>query len=502
MTNPGVAANIDSSLLKYYSRLRDHRCGITEGIRVIAFRNMDHLTTVSQQLGITGRIDEDSYSRVQDRMLEDQGLEKTDASLWWLGYATLIPWEIYMCLLYAEIENYKLVLRKHSSLVYQPLEDYLASHQAVVQSLEDARDALLHPLKADYGEAVRRFMDGANLTAPDYRIALVEVQSIVDDYLECLRDSLIESVLEEAEALSLEQLYEQCRNQVAGLTSLLAQASSIDERVTIEKMLQEDIAYQDRFRLYVDPDVDLTPGQQQQLARWQQNMDDLTWPLPKRPYELNPASIQTPIHPELFFFLPRLPTENQESLTGHLLPRFVRERRSGCLPLLLRSLTLFNESYSADVEAITAMFPNTPRNEIIGDDDLRREFVQRAFPLETVGDYQRAVLRTSPFIVAQALLAEPLRLYKQITSDRPELKREEIEQRVIGEVLATLLRLRNVVFHVPDDRTDMLKAEKDFHRKASAMGDYREIFGGLWRFYMPDLAALTKSEDTKGSTVK
>ena len=126
-------------------------------------------------------------------------------------------------------------------------------------------------------------------------------------------------------------------------------------------------------------------------------------------------------------------------------------------------------------------------NEILGRDDLKREFVRQSVPLKTIDDYRRAELRTSPFIVAQALLAEPLRLYKQITSDRPELKREEIEQRVRGEVLATLLRLRNVVFHVPDDRTDLLKAESNFLRKASAMGDYREIFGGLWRFYIPDL---------------
>ncbi len=34
---------IGSQWLKDYAKLRHHRCAITEGIRVIAFRNMDHL---------------------------------------------------------------------------------------------------------------------------------------------------------------------------------------------------------------------------------------------------------------------------------------------------------------------------------------------------------------------------------------------------------------------------------------------------------------------------
>ena len=147
MINQSTTTIIDTRLLTYYVKLRDHRCGITEGIRVIAFRNVDHLTRSCEELGIAKISDEASHILVQNRMLEDQGLEKTDSNRWLVGLATWVPWEIYMCLLYAEIEHYVTISQKHMALAYAPLEDYLASHQTLVQSLNEVRHKFLHPLK-------------------------------------------------------------------------------------------------------------------------------------------------------------------------------------------------------------------------------------------------------------------------------------------------------------------------------------------------------------------
>ena len=117
-----------------------------------------------------------------------------------------------------------------------------------------------------------------------------------------------------------------------------------------------------------------------------------------------------------------------------------------------------------------------------------QDFVRKAVPRETAEDYQRAEVRISPGIVALALLAEPLRLYKQVTLDKPELSREEVDRRIQGDALETFARLRNIVFHVPDERTDMLEAESDFFDKASSLMDYRELIGSLLSFYLPDPA--------------
>ena len=42
--------SMDNNLFQNYRKLRSHRCVIVEGVRVIAFRNMDHLFTTRVRL--------------------------------------------------------------------------------------------------------------------------------------------------------------------------------------------------------------------------------------------------------------------------------------------------------------------------------------------------------------------------------------------------------------------------------------------------------------------
>ena len=60
-------------------------------------------------------------ARVQNKMLEDQGLDQTEANRSALVWASRAAWEIYMCLLYAEIEHYRAVSQKHPHITYAPL---------------------------------------------------------------------------------------------------------------------------------------------------------------------------------------------------------------------------------------------------------------------------------------------------------------------------------------------------------------------------------------------
>ena len=492
MTNASAVAGIDSGLLRYYSRLREHRCRITEGIRVIAFRNMDHLTTATEKTGVRRLSDEASYISVQNKMLEDQALEQSHTNRWLLGHATWVPWEIYMCLLYAEIENYMAISQKHTSLVYKPIEDYLASNHDVVQSLRGVRDRLLHPLKeTNYDKSLLDFMDRANRIAPDYRIAIVQAQHIIDDYLEWLRESFIESVSEEAVALSNEQLLESIRKNVEGLTGLQEKSVDDEEKKAIAQSLKEELELRDFLVQNFDPGPALAATQRQQLVKWEARRDILVQPLPKRPYYSSPDSIQTSVHKELSSFLPNPGEQEQLPWTGEALPEFLRQRRSEYIGLLFRSLILLNEPYTNTIAVFDSKFPGKSRAEVWGSEDLRRSFLRQVAPLETAEDYTRTELHMSPHIVSLALLAEPLRLYKQATSDRHELRREVIEQRISGDSLAPFLRMRNVVFHVPDDRTDFFKAELDFFDKASSLGeDYREVIGSLLSFYLPDPAHI------------
>ncbi len=492
MTNTTPVEGIDSNLLGYYSKLREHRCRITEGIRVIAFRNMDHLTAAERHVGVRRPTDETYYIRVQDKMLEDQGLDNTDIQRWLLAGATWVPWEIYTCLLLAEIENYIEISQKHESLAFGPLEEYLATHQAMMQSLRDVRDTLLHPLRpTDYEKTLLEFMNQASRNAPDYRIAVLEAQHIIDDYLGWLRASFVETVTDEAVALSNEQLLERIRKNIEGLTGLLEKSVDNEERQGIGESLKREVEFRDFLVQNFDPGPVLTASQRQQLARWEARSEILVQPLPKRPYYSSLDSVQTPVHKELSSFLPGSGEEAQLPWTGTLLPDFLQQRRSECIGLLFRSLILQNEPYTNTVTVLDSKFPDRTRREVLGSDDLIRDFVRQMAPLETLADFQRVELLVSPGMVSLALLAEPLRLYRQATSVRPELKQEVIEQRINGDALAKFLRMRNVVFHVPDDRTDLFKSEREFFDKASSLGnDYREVIGSLLRFYLRDTSDI------------
>ena len=488
MTNPIPVTSIDGNLLGYYSKLREHRCRITEGIRVIAFRNVDHLNAAMRLLGVSGFPDLATISRVQDKMLKDQGLERNDRNRWFLGYATWIPWEIYMCLLCAEIDNYEEISQKHTPLAYMPLDVYLASHQAVVQSLRDARDLLLHPIKdASMEDILRQFAVNARRMSPDHLIALVEAQTQIDDYLEWLRTSLLESVSNEIYALSAEQIFEDIHREVRILTRLVTESKNDEEREGIEQSLGELVAVRDRFTRNFNADYTLTSEQRRELVRWQERRAVLALSLPKRPYASSPVSIQTPIRAEFLSLLPAQAMEGQQPWTGQALPEFLRRRRSECIGLLIRSLILQNEPYTNTISVLDSKFPGKSRAEVLDSEDLRRVLLRQLVPLETPEDYLRTELLIASSMVSLALLAEPLRLYKQATSDRPDLRREEIERRIQGDALDTFARLRNVVFHVPDERTDLSKAETDFFDKASSLGDdYPEVIASLLSFYLPE----------------
>ena len=66
--------SIDNNLIQNYTKLRVHRCVIVEGVRVIAFRNMDHLYTTRVRSKAMDWAASEAMARVYNRMLEDQGL--------------------------------------------------------------------------------------------------------------------------------------------------------------------------------------------------------------------------------------------------------------------------------------------------------------------------------------------------------------------------------------------------------------------------------------------
>ncbi len=336
--------SVDLNLLKYYAKLREHRCGIAEGIRVIAFRNMDHLSRTILQLGITDLSEEASRNSILNKMLEDQGLHSNHMNRWLLQAATWVPWEIYMCLLDAEIDNYKRISDKHPSLTYEPLEDYFLSHPSVVTSRRKARHSLLHPLKeTTYEENLHQFMNNARKSSADPKIYLVRLQNLIDEYLEWFQETLRTSLADEISRQSYKEVFEFKRRHIQRVTDIIDKTTDADTKAAITSWLDGFLESSESLPLSVEPDYELTTAQRRTLSQWEEAVDILGQALPERPYSSSQGSVQTPIHKELSSFLSSPARKDQPAWTGQVLPEYLQGKRSGYIGLLFRSFIILNE---------------------------------------------------------------------------------------------------------------------------------------------------------------
>ena len=112
------------------------------------------------------------------------------------------------------------------------------------------------------------------------------------------------------------------------------------------------------------PGHDLAPNarQIQRVERWERIRATLLLPLPKRPYDKSTESVQTPVDDKLAPFM-RLATRAAASTwpadAGQLLPENVMRNRVKIIELLIRSISMCNESYVAIIADYKSEFPNT-----------------------------------------------------------------------------------------------------------------------------------------------
>lgn len=117
LTDLGVA-------VRSYRNLFYHRTVLLEGIRRMAMRNMAHLTDAREHCDAHASLEEDDWvPRVQAKMLSDQGLENNELNRTVIEWATFCLLQVYLALLYAEIES--VVVEEHRAAA---LSDALVFH--------------------------------------------------------------------------------------------------------------------------------------------------------------------------------------------------------------------------------------------------------------------------------------------------------------------------------------------------------------------------------------
>ena len=133
--------------LRHFLDLRHHRSTLLEGVSSIAFRHINHLMSAMSRLGLNVLTDDQSVERVFDLIYEEQGLSPDRNSRPMTEFINVAPWEMYLCLLYVELEGYRSASSRDPSLAFGPLEELLGRKAAMVEDLKTLRDKMLHPAK-------------------------------------------------------------------------------------------------------------------------------------------------------------------------------------------------------------------------------------------------------------------------------------------------------------------------------------------------------------------
>ena len=394
---------LSKTTLRHFAYLRWHRSTLLEGVSAIAIRHMNHLMGAMSRLGIQRLKDDKNADRVFDLIHEEQGLPAERNNRHIIKLINTIPWEMYICLLYVELEGYRSASRRDPSLVFGPLEDLLRQKGAIVDELKNVRDKMLHPAKRiDLGDALNSFIGASALVDGHHYQTVFDLQRRLDMYLLWLGSSLAQ--------VGTRELIE------------AAESGRLLESSRLELLRRAGV-------------VIVTPP-----------------PVFNGVFDL--SARQTPFDIKKWYMLGLYQEIRLEQARGQH-PDFLRQAKTDSMRMLMRSLVFANELvHLIDFEKFRSI---NIRAEL--DERQLSELLLDGTPAATEQELQNLV---APMRVSCALLLEPLRLYYQAVEAEPRLRHEAIEEVVEGGGVPTELALfRNLVFHVGGDR-DPNDIEYDF----------------------------------------
>ena len=131
-----------SNLLRDCEKLWWHRLLAVESMGGFAWRTKRHRDTICSRLGWSEVNGPEAAQLVIPEMLDELGMEPTDYNVQALAWATRSSWEVYICLLYAGVENYRSISGKHSAVAHQPLVNFLESCPGLEDKLMRSAPAL------------------------------------------------------------------------------------------------------------------------------------------------------------------------------------------------------------------------------------------------------------------------------------------------------------------------------------------------------------------------
>lgn len=422
-----------------YRNLFHHRSVILEGIRKVVYRNVTHTTdtiAVLEESGISSD-NPDWVKQIQSKMLADQGEEDNEPNRHLLWSATYYSMQVYLALLYAEVEFYQKQCRTSEASRDSDLDSHLDAVPDFIDALHKVRDAFLHPLKG-HVMTLQGFADASK----SYSLAY-ELQDQLDKYLIRLQKQLANR----AKWLLLQLPVDQRALVLLGYARMngdrMATYGDCDGLAGLKELTGGLLELMERPGVEFDASWSFSSTQRKAagfLSAW---LNDL-YPAASEGQPTPLAPVQTRMD---WGFL-------SESVGGTRRAHFgesrIGKRVNQLLPsisnVILASAVLMNESYT-----IIGEFSHEYVADFFGDghdEATWRAFVQKHGIYDRGMQFHRELLSLS--LVGLALAHEPLRIYCCVREERPDISEPRLDRLVERRWLQRIGTFRNTVFHISD----------------------------------------------------
>ena len=346
-----------------------------------------------------------------------------------LTWPTDMRGKTYLCLLFAEIEAYQDASRLQPGLRFRPLDALLAKGNRSIQRVKQLRHSILHPEnRVHLNSRWQKIYDAADSEfGGDHFGMALAVQTTLDDYLNWLRE-------EQRKRL----------HQEIGELMEITHPPGLDEYRRLEIL---------------------------RAAK-----DVVSRPLPSTGYSSASDEVQTP--PSILAWRPIIEAFATTSSNQIVYPERLTKVRAHCLQMLLRSVVFLSEAFSyLDIDKMVRY-----QREGLTKEDVLAEPFEVLLPAKVPKTEQHMQDYASLIRVSSALVAMPLRVYREVTQERPELLHTGIEELIReGFEQSTLDSFRNSVFHVPEPTIDPFQIDENQTMQTEAMPELLGPFDRILR---------------------
>ena len=421
--------------VRCYRNLFYHRTVILEGIRKIAFRNMNHITEAikyGESKG-DGLRDDKWIECIQQKMLADQELDDNELNRMLIEWASFCPLQVYLALLYAEIEYFCKYCKKSEILSNDALSLYLEEKAEYVSMFHGFRNAFLHPSKENtLSESDFLDHEGSYNLAPD-------LQKTFDEYLVRTRLNLLGLLKRELFSLpDIQRLY--CTWQFTD-----ANFKRMEDHQDLQGMEHLVTQLEEFSKQMAKVSEDMRSwspnSKQERTARiLVECLNEVSPSAPEQQFT-NLSTKQTPMTIHILEGL--LPWEQTSQSFGygksvtHLAKNsdlYARIMISGAV--LLNEMVTVRGTYS--IGQLRELAQSAPLDEFadIRLHAIRGQGLQHANEMISLGR------------ISMALLYEPLRMYGKVVGENDLAALPKLERFFAPERMWTFSKFRNSVFHV------------------------------------------------------